>query len=247
MISSLLRPKIKGSHPRRPWPCRRSSTNRQRRSPRRSLRGAGSLLLSSATKSETLLSSPGSDERRQPDRPRQPRSCPATQRSQGYELTAHSRTTGIGQTRLRDGLFRHGCSQLERVMRLAVRAPRLGRRVPGPGTTAFDLAAGIRRAIAMAPRGWLARPASSRSRLWQCVRQRQRRRSSGRSPLGWSAQGPENVESFRPAAAERAAAVPGRDRPGWKQTSAAAMAHATEAAHRHVAAAGTPTRPSYAR
>ena len=184
MINSLLGPKIKGSHPRRPWPCRRSSASRERRSPRRSLRGAGSLLLSSATKSETLLSSPGSDEQRQPDRPRwsrcrsprglreqppsrstprrrfctpigehllpttvtlahpedddgqatnrprdapafrfepteheptsgsqfdrvcpagrQPRSCPATQRSQGYELTAHSRTTGIGQTQQRD-------------------------------------------------------------------------------------------------------------------------------------------------
>src|SRR5450755_617983 len=30
---------------------------------------------------------------------RQPRSCSATQRSHGYELTAHSRTTGIGQMR----------------------------------------------------------------------------------------------------------------------------------------------------
>src|SRR5665811_1892222 len=32
---------------------------------------------------------------------RQPRSCSATQRSHGYELTAHSRTTGIGQTESR--------------------------------------------------------------------------------------------------------------------------------------------------
>jgi hypothetical protein len=91
--------------------------------------------------------------------------------------------------------------------------------------------------------------------------------TSVRSPLGSSAQGPENVESFRPAAAERRRWVarnhlgtmvlrplwppssasclppaPGRDRPGWKQTSAAAMAHATVVAHRHVAGAGTPTR-----
>ena len=50
------------------------------------------------------------------------------------------------------------------------------------------------------------------------------------------------LKAFVRPAAERAAAVPGRDRPGWKQTSAAAMANATEAAHRHVAAAGTPTR-----
>src|SRR5450755_1018718 len=81
---------------------------------------------------------------------RQPRSCSATQRSHGYELTAHSRTTGIGQTRLRDGpvpawLLSTRRSHEARSSSAAAGAP--GAR---PGATAFDLAAGIRRAIAMA-------------------------------------------------------------------------------------------------